>query len=276
MAKLLSASALAQYHRDGFYVPSRVLSREEGGGYRRRLETYEAERGGAIGGELRHKTHLLFTWLDRLVRHPRILDAAEDVLGPNLLCWSSSFFIKEANDAAYVSWHQDATYWGLSQPDVVTAWLAFTDATVENGAMRMVPGSHVAQVAHRDTFAPTNLLSRGQEIAVEVDEAKAVDILLEAGSMSLHHVLMFHSSPPNRSADRRIGYAIRYIPTYVRQLSDVRDTATLVRGVDDYHYFDHEEPPAADLDPAARERHAAIMKRQGAILYRGTTTERFR
>src|SRR5207249_1199146 len=160
MAKLLSASAFAQYHRDGFYVPIRVLSREEAAGYSRRLETYEAERGGAIGGELRHKTHLLFTWLDRLVRHPRILDAVEDVLGPNLLCWSSSFFIKEANDAAYVSWHQDATYWGLSQPDVVTAWLAFTDATVENGAMRMVPGSHVAQVAHRDTFAPTNLLSR--------------------------------------------------------------------------------------------------------------------
>src|SRR5216110_82263 len=82
MAKLLSASAFAQYHRDEFYVPIRVLSREEAAGYRRRLETYEAERGGAIGGELRHKTHLLFTWLDRLVRHPRILDAVEDVLGP--------------------------------------------------------------------------------------------------------------------------------------------------------------------------------------------------
>src|SRR6058998_1783907 len=139
MAKLLSASALAQYHRDGFYVPIRVLSREEAAGYRRRLETYEAEHGGALRRELRHKTHLLFTWLDRLVRHPRILDAVEDILGPNLLCWSSSFFIKEASDPAFVSWHQDATYWGLSKPDVVTAWVAFTDATVENGAMRMVP-----------------------------------------------------------------------------------------------------------------------------------------
>ncbi len=275
MAKLLSASALAQYHRDGFYVPIRVLSREEAAGYRRRLETYEAERGGAIGGELRHKTHLLFTWLDRLVRHPRILDAAEDVLGPNLLCWSSSFFIKEANDAAYVSWHQDATYWGLSQPDVVTAWLAFTDATVENGAMRMVPGSHVAQVAHRDTFAPTNLLSRGQEIAVEVDEAKAVDILLEAGSMSLHHVLMFHSSPANRSADRRIGYAIRYIPTYVRQVAGDGDSALLVRGVDEYHHFEPEQPPVTDLAPDAVARHAEIMKRQAEILYRGTGIDRF-
>src|SRR5438094_3920263 len=120
MAKLLSASALAQYHRDGFYVPIRVLSPEEAAGYRRRLETYEAERGGAIGGELRHKTHLLFTWLDRLVRHPRILDAVEDVLGPNLLCWSSSFFIQEANVAAHGSLHPYATHRGLCQPVAIT------------------------------------------------------------------------------------------------------------------------------------------------------------
>jgi len=89
-------------------------------------------------------------------------------------------------------------------------------------------------------------------------------------------VRMFHGSPPNRSADRRIGYAIRYVPTYVRQISPVRDSATLVRGVDEYGHFDLEEPPAADLDPAARERHAAIMRRSGEILYRGTGAERFR
>jgi len=142
--------------------------------------------------------------------------------------------------------------------------------------MRMIPGTHAEQVAHRDTFAPDNLLSRGQEIAVEVDESRAVDVVLHPGEMSLHHVRMFHGSPPNRSADRRIGYAIRYVPTHVRQLSEVRDSATLVRGVDAYHHFDLEEPPAADLDPAARERHALIMKRQGEILYRGATVERFR
>src|SRR5712691_10644265 len=77
--------------------------------------------------------------------------------------------------------------------------------------MRMVPGTHREQVAHRDTFAPDNLLSRGQEVMVDVDEAKAVDIVLHPGEMSLHHVRMFHGSPPNRSDDRRIGYAIRYI-----------------------------------------------------------------
>jgi ectoine hydroxylase-related dioxygenase (phytanoyl-CoA dioxygenase family) len=276
MGKRLSPSAVAQYDRDGLYFPIRVLSATEAREFRLRLEAVEREQGGPLRGELRHKGHLVFTWLDRLVRHPVILDAVEDILGPNILCWSSSFFIKEPRDPAYVSWHQDATYWGLSKPDIVTAWVAFTDATVENGAMRMVPGSHRAQVPHRDTFAPTNLLSRGQEIAVEVDEARAIDILLRAGEMSLHHVLMFHSSPPNRSEDRRIGFAVRYIPTYVRQVAGDGDSALLVRGVDDDHHFEPEEPPARDLAPEALARHAAIMERQARILYRGTGVDRFK
>jgi len=272
----LSCDAVAQYRRDGFYFPVRVFSSDEALGYRRRLEEVERAHGGPLGGELRHKGHLLFTWLNELIRHPRILDVVEDVLGPNLLCWSSSFFIKEARDPAFVSWHQDSTYWGLSEPDVATAWVAFSESSVESGAMRMIPGTHREQVAHRDTFAPDNLLSRGQEIMVEVDEVSAVDVVLRPGEMSLHHVRMFHGSPPNRSADRRIGYAIRYIPTHVRQLSDVRDTATLVRGVDAYHHFDPETPPERDLATAARAQHAAIMARQGEILYRGTTATRFK
>ena len=271
----LSPGAVTRYRRDGFYFPVRVLSPEEAAGYRARLEAVERARGGPLGGELRHKGHLLFSWLDELIRHPRILDAVEDLLGPNLLCWSSSFFIKEARDPAFVSWHQDSTYWGLSEPDVVTAWVAFSESSLESGAMRMVPGTHAEQVAHRDTFAPHNLLSRGQEIAVEVDEARAVDVVLRPGEMSLHHVRMFHGSPPNRSADRRIGYAIRYIPTRVRQVGGTGDSATLVRGVDEYGHFDPEEPPTADLDLAARAHHAAIMKRQGELLYRGTSTPRF-
>ena len=274
--KALSPAAVEQYRRDGFYFPVRVLSPEEAGRYRARLEAAERANGGALGGQLRQKCHLLFTWLDELIRHPRILDAVEDLLGPDLLCWGSSFFIKEARDPAFVSWHQDSTYWGLSEPDVVTAWVAFSESSIESGAMRMVPGTHTQQVAHRDTFAPDNLLSRGQEIMVEVDESRAVDVVIHPGEMSLHHVRMFHGSPPNRSADRRIGYAIRYIPTRVRQVVGASDSATLVRGVDDYHHFDLEVAPAADLDEAALARHAAIMKRQGEILYRGTSAERFR
>jgi ectoine hydroxylase-related dioxygenase (phytanoyl-CoA dioxygenase family) len=154
--------------------------------------------------------------------------------------------------------------------------VAFTDATVDNGAMRMVPGSHGEQLAHRDTFAPHNLLSRGQEIAVEVDEARGVDVLLGAGEMSLHHVRMVHGSPANRSGDRRIGFAIRYIAPHVRQLAGDDDSAMLVRGVDEHHHFAPEPAPAFDLAPEARAHHAESVARSARILYRGTGVERFR
>ena len=276
VTRLLSPASVARYHRDGFFFPITVLTAAEAAEYRGRLEAVEAEHGGALTGELRHKPHLLFTWLADLVRRPAILDAVEDVLGPDLLVWSSSFFIKNGRDAAFVSWHQDATYWGLSEPDVLTAWVGFTEATIENGAMRMVPGSHTEQLAHRDTFAPDNLLSRGQEIEVEVDETRGVDVLLRAGEMSLHHVRMVHGSPPNRSDDRRIGFAIRYVATHVKQVAGDVDGAMLVRGVDDHHHFVPEHPPAADLSPAARAHHAESVARSAKILYRGTGVERFR
>src|SRR4029077_15624837 len=175
MNKLLSAEAVAQYNRDGFYFPVPVLSREEAATYRRHLDTHEEKSGKPLQGNWRHKTHLLFTWAAELVHHPKILDAVEDVIGPDILCWTTNFFIKEASNPGFVSWHQDATYWGLDPDDVVTAWVAFTDATPENGYMQFIPGTHtVDQLPHLDTFHRDNLLSRGQEIAVEVDKSKAV------------------------------------------------------------------------------------------------------
>src|SRR6185503_18688758 len=232
MGKRLSAAAVEQYEREGYYFPVRVLSDDEARHQRERLEHVERDLGGPLRGVYRVKPHLLFTWLADLVRHPAVLDAVEDVLGPDLLCWNSSFFTKEARSPGFVSWHQDATYWGLSAPDVVTAWVAFTDSTPANGNMRVMPGSHRTALAHVDTFHPDNLLSRGQEISVEVDESRAVDVELRAGEMSLHHVLMVHGSGANPSDDRRIGFAIRYIPTRLRQTAGDGDSATLVRGAD--------------------------------------------
>src|SRR5262249_45841472 len=101
------------------------MSAAEALGYCGYLERFECETGAPLGGHLRHKTHLLFACLAYLVRYPRILDAVEDLYGPDLLCWTTNFFIKEKANPAFVSWHQDSTYWGLSQPDVVTAKPSF-------------------------------------------------------------------------------------------------------------------------------------------------------
>jgi ectoine hydroxylase-related dioxygenase (phytanoyl-CoA dioxygenase family) len=229
-----------------------------------------------LQGNLRHKVHLLFTWADALVHHPAVLDAVEDAIGPDILCWNTNFFIKEARSPGFVSWHQDSTYWGLDPDEVITAWIALTEVTEESGYMQVIPGSHkVDQLPHVDTFHKDNLLSRGQEISVEVDKSKAVGIALHAGEMSLHHIKLVHGSDANRGADRRIGLAIRYIPTSVRQ-TKVRDSAMLVRGQDKYHHFDPEPRPKADLDEAALAAHADAMGRQVKALYQGTGKTEFR
>jgi non-haem Fe2+, alpha-ketoglutarate-dependent halogenase len=276
MPKLLTATQVDAYRRDGCCFPVRALSHSEAAGYRKRLETSEAALGSPLQGNQRHKTHLLFTWADELVHHPRILDAVEDVIGPDILCWNTNLFAKDARSAGFVSWHQDSTYWGLDPDHVITAWVALSRSDVASGCMKVVPGTHDQdQLPHLDTFHKDNLLSRGQEIAVEVDPAKAVDVILQPGEISLHHIKLVHGSDANRSDDRRIGLAIRYIPTYVRQ-TKVRDSAVLVRGVDRHHNFDPEPRPARDCDDAARAAHADAMARQVAALYQGTDKKAFR
>jgi non-haem Fe2+, alpha-ketoglutarate-dependent halogenase len=276
MPKLLTADQVSGYRRDGFHFPVRALSATEARAYRDRLEEQERALGGPLTGDMRHKVHLLFTWANELARHPKILDAVEDVIGPDILCWSTTFFTKEAQSPSFVSWHQDATYWGLSTDDVITAWIAFADAPVESGAMKFWPGSHLKkQLEHRDTFDKDNLLTRGQEIAVDVPAGEGVDVALKAGEMSLHHVLLVHGSGPNTTGDRRIGYAIRYIPPHVRQLK-VRDSAMLVRGHDRHGNFDLEPGPRADLDADAVAAHRDAVERSAKALYAGTDRTRFR
>jgi len=261
----LSPDQVAAYRQRGIVHPLRAL---DDGQLADTRDQYLAQ-AHAIKGRNNQKPHLLYTWLDSVVRHPAILDAVESVLGPDLLCWGSQFFAKPAGDAAYVSWHQDATYWGLSSHDVATAWIALTPSTRLAGCMQVVPGSHHKQVRHEDRFDDANLLSRGQEVAVQIDPATVVDVELQPGEMSLHHVLLFHGSEPNRSGQPRIGFAVRYVPTHVRQMSPIRDSALLVRGTDRYGHFEPEQSPQADLHPDAVARHGASIDRQLRILYAG-------
>lgn len=269
MGKVLTAEQVESYRQSGIHFPVRVASTEAAAEWYSRYQSMAEHHGGRIPARYNQKAHLLYPWVAELVRNKVILDAVEDLHGPNLLCWGAQFFAKDAGDGGFVSWHQDATYWGLSSPDVVTAWVALTPSTPESGCMQVIAGTHKSQVSHNDTFADKNLLSRGQEIAVQVDRSKAVNVVLRPGEMSLHHVLLFHGSEPNRAALPRIGFAIRYIPTHVRQLSPIRDSATLVRGVDTYNYFDHERAPVADLDEAAVAHHKEVVDRQLKILYTG-------
>ena len=270
MSAHLSADQVAAYRRDGFLSPLPAFSGAEAAGFLAGLEKLEAADGGKLSFATNQKPHILYPWLADLVRRPEILDPVEDILGPDILLWGAGFFAKNPGDGKIVSWHQDSTYWGLSEPEIVTAWIAFTPSTSQAGCMRVIAGTHtVDQVPHRDTHAANNLLSRGQEIAVDVDEAKAVDLVLQPGQMSLHHVRLFHGSGMNEAPHRRIGFALRYIPTRIRQTAGSEDSATLVRGTDRYNNFVHEPRPTRDGDPDCVAFHAAMVARTTNILYRG-------
>jgi ectoine hydroxylase-related dioxygenase (phytanoyl-CoA dioxygenase family) len=189
-----------------------------------------------------------------LVRHPAILDAVEALIGPDILVYTSTWFIKEPGSPAIAAWHQDATYFGLRPYVHVTAWLALTDATAGNGCMEFLPGSHQrGQLPHQAGVVASSVNRAGQAVVVEIDDAPAVHAPLRAGEFSLHHTLCLHRSQPNRSAGRRIGLAISYVPTSVRHLGVKHKTpAMLVRGTDTFGHFALEPAPVADLDEAAR------------------------
>src|SRR6185295_4992706 len=180
----------------------------------------------------------------------------EDILGPNILIHSSTIFAKYAQDEKFVSWHQDSHYWGLSEPRLVSAWIALTDSTIDNGCLRVLPGTHTRNFEHLEQPQQSNILNRGQTVS-DIRDAEAVDIVLRAGQMSFHHANIIHGSKPNTSAGPRIGVAVRYVSTAVRQ-EKVHIPVILARGRDDYHHYRLQERPTADIEEgirlSARER----------------------
>lgn len=272
MTRLRSESPKVEFRSHGIVFPIDVMSPAAALGCRHRLERAEARYGRL---DLKIKIYLVLSLADELVHHPIILDAVEELIGPNILVWDADFIIKDAHDPRFVSWHQDLTYWRLEPHAVVTAWFALTPSTAENGCMCVIPGSQQDGIApHTDTFAPDNMLTRGQTVSDDVDEENAVDVVLAPGQMSLHDGRLIHASRPNRSTDRRIGFAIRYIPTRVRPVGGHRDSAMLVRGVDEYRHFDAEPRPQADFTPEQVELQTEIERRRSDVLYQDASQRR--
>lgn len=268
----MASTFAADYARDGFVFPVDILPCAEAEALRADLEAGEA----ALVDDpqklalLRGYPARLLPSFDALVRHPNMIAAAQAVLGPDVLVWGSGLFIKEANTPHYVSWHQDLTYWGLDQEDEVTVWVALSPATVESGCMRFIPGTHRERIVpHTDTFSGENLLTRGQELAVQVNEADAVAAELQTGQASVHHGHLFHASGPNKTGDRRIGAAIRYISPRMKARSGPETEVTLVAGQDRYGHFTLVDGPASRMAEADFARVAADANRRKTILFEG-------
>ena len=273
MGKCLSDSQVEKFHRDGFLSPINVFSINEALELKDKLEDAEKIWPEAFSASARNNAHLNFEFLDSIVHNKILLDAVEDILGPNILAYASTLFIKEPRDPGFVSWHQDGKYMGLSENIGITAWVALSEANGESGCMSMIPGSHEKMLAHKDTFGKDNILTRGQEVQ-NVDAGKAVETPLRPGQASFHCPTVIHGSQPNRSEHRRIGFAIQtYIPTNVKSIHG-RASAQLVRGIDTFGHFDLLQRPKRDMEEAQVTTRDRVNKEYADILYLGAKKTR--
>ena|SRR5208282_670804 len=264
MGRILSAEQVRRYDREGFLFPIDVLSANEVA----RLCSAFGETMRYLCGdhspEARSGLHLHCRWLYDLALYPSILDVIEDILGPEFLVLSTIVFFKPPRDDHFVSWHQDGRFISRTDngsPSALTAWVALTESTIQNGNLRVIPGSQRAgRVAHTDTYARDNLLRRGETVEGLFDENSAVDILLRAGQMSLHHVDTIHGSSPNRSGADRVGVAIRFIHP---RLNLIRNDAPVVKARGCGQYKHHQflpQPPEDDIAKGVAAHLDAIRR----------------
>ena len=275
MSKVLKKEQIDQYHDQGFISPVKVMSEKDALLIKDELEQVEAEFPNEINAKSRNNLHLSFAFLDALAHNTIIVDAMEDLIGPNISLWASVMFIKEPSSKHYVSWHQDATYMGLDTLDFPTPWIALSPSNRETGCMTMISGSHKTKIQeHEDTFADNNILTRGQAIQ-NVDESKAVDLILRPGEMSIHHGAVIHGSQPNNSNQRRIGFSLQsYMPNNVKQVIG-RNIWTHVRGLkrDDMDGILLDRPKF-NMDPKTVAQRTIANENLSNILYRGAKEKR--
>ena len=274
MGKVLSQQQIDQYHEQGFITPIDVMPEEDALEYAQRLKTAELEYPDELNAENRNNPHLAFKFLDELVHHPLVLDAVEDLVGPAFSSWGTVLFIKEPQTSHFVSWHQDATYMGITPHNYVTPWLALTPSNLDTGCMSMIPGSHKDAIQpHEETFHENNILTRGQEIQM-VDESMAVDLILKPGQMSLHHATVIHGSQPNRSRQRRVGFAMQaYVPVGGRQVLGENYWLPM-RGDCAQPDFIELKRPARDMDPIGVSERNKANRNWAEILYQGANQQR--
>lgn len=275
MPKFLTDAQVAQYHDEGYLSPIDLMSESEAAEILAQLEAVEREHPEHVNAENRNNPHLVLSFLDALAFHNTILDAVEDLIGPDFSLWGSVLFIKEPSSKHFVSWHQDATYMGMTSNNFVTPWIALSPSTRETGCMSMIPGSHRRSiVAHDDTYGEDNILTRGQVVR-DVDESKAVDLIMRPGQMSLHHGEIVHGSQPNQSKQRRVGFALQsYMANDIEQ--HIGENMWLpargkARSQSNTRLLSR---PAKNLCPEAIDQREVVNKNFGDILYHGAEQRR--
>ncbi len=269
----LSDAQIGQYREQGWIAPIDIMSEAEAANILAELENAEARHPDHLHAENRNNAHLSFPFLSDLALDPRIVDAAEQLVGPDISLWSTVLFIKEPSSGAFVSWHQDAYYMALEPANFVTAWIALTPSTRESGCVSVIPGTYLGRADHQDEYGDDNILTRGQTIG-GVDESAAVDLVLRPGQMSLHHPWLIHGSQPNRSDRRRVGIAMQsYLGGDVRPMRGEHHVVA-VRGATPHSSFTVVPTPSNPVDEAAVAVRSAANDAFSAVLYDGAEQRR--
>ena len=265
-----------QYWDDGYLFPIPAISFEQSKAWRNELETIETDwldngLSRPLNVYKRVNAHIVMPIAHDIAAHPAILDVIEGVLGPDIMLYSTEFLIKEPQTKHLVTMHQDLAYWGLGEIDgIVTAWLALSPASKQSGCMEFVKSSHKTTIIpHEDSFDELNLLSRGQEIKVDVAEQEKTCGALSTGELSLHHGLMIHGSGPNTTHDRRIGVVIRYISPHVKKPNEVRDYGVPMRGNCERGNFILCAPPKGLFHPDDLLSYEKIREDQAQVMMAG-------
>ena len=232
----LTAEHRSRYEAQGLVFPLRALSAAEAARYRAECDELERQLGGRPRTIEVRQMHLHFAWAYELATHPSVLDAVEDLLGPDLLIWATELFAKHPQEEAVsIAWHRDGAYMGLDPELTLTAWIALSPSTPENGCLRAVREPSRRQAAGNEAI-------RARREPARLPPGELIDVALEAGEMSLHDVYLLHGSQSNRSDQKRVGFAVRFTTPYARPLLD-RPPAVLARGEDRFGHFQIHEPP---------------------------------
>lgn len=264
----LSAEQIKKFHVQGYLFPVDVLTQRE---VREVLAAYQRYRtvvdraGGLLNKRWNHpKVHLIAKWADALVHHPRLLDLATDVIGPDLLVWSTTVFVRERRSSSRLAWHQDAPYygWAGSEDAAVRIWVALTRTTRQNGTLLYCRESHTAGLLPHDFIdrSPAGVM-QGEQVEYTAKDEDIVAVEIDAGQASLHQPTTVHSSGPSSVDAERICFAVDYLAPSIVPLYG-QDSALLVRGDDRYEHFVPEKRPESDFAPAAirQFRDAVVMR----------------
>ncbi|MCK8784001.1 phytanoyl-CoA dioxygenase family protein [Roseomonas sp. NAR14] len=267
--KALTKEQVAAWRRDGFLFPFPCLTEGERQDCLAGLARFEAWLGAPVNAskDLSYRTmpHLLLPWVMRLATDARILDKVEDLLGPDLMIWTSTFFIKEPNSPTISAWHQDSTYYGLEPVEEITVWVALTEASHAAGCMDAVSyRGEPRQMQHIANAVENSVNRAGQVISEPFDDSDPVTMQLRAGEFSMHHGLCPHRSGPNSAGHRRIGLGLNFIPASARPTGAHRTAAILVRGEDRFGNFMPVSPPRAEFDADALANHRRAVAAYGA------------